>query len=61
MTRKTKGRNGGDRATLKTTDKRNPTATASRLKALIVNAACWGLLPVKLADWLIRRLRLGAA
>ncbi len=37
------------------------TATTSRTKALIVGAACWGLLPVKAADWLIRRLHLGAA
>lgn len=27
----------------------------TRLKALIVGAACWGLLPVKLADWIICR------
>jgi len=60
MTTKTKGRNGGDRATPKTSDNRNPTATASRIKAPIAGAACWGLLPVKLAEWIIRRSRLGA-
>ena len=60
MTGKTKGRTGGDRATPKTSDNRNFTATASRIKALIVGATCWGLLPVKLAHWIIRRLHLGA-
>lgn len=61
MTRKTKGRSGGDRATPKTSDSQNSTLIASRSKALIVGAACWGLLPFPLADWLIRRLHLEAA
>lgn len=39
----------------------NSTATASRTKALIVGAGCWGLLSVKLSEWLIRCFRLGAA
>ena len=59
MTRKMKGSNGGDRATPKTSDNGSSTATASRIKALIVGAACWGLLPVTLAEWIIRRWHLG--
>lgn len=55
MTTKTKGRNGGDRATPMTATSRNSTATKARIKAIIVGAACWGVLPVKLAEWLIRR------
>ena len=39
----------------------NFTATASCVKALIVGAACWGLLHVRLAEWIIRRLHLEAA
>ena len=39
----------------------NFTVTASRVKALIVGAACWGLLHVRLAEWIIRRLHLEAA
>lgn len=61
MTRKTKGRDGGDRATHRTTDNADPTAKASRIEALIVALALWGLLPVNLADWTIRHLHLGAA
>ncbi len=34
-------------------DSRNHTPFAARLKALIVGAACWGLLPVALAEWII--------
>ncbi|MFA6312517.1 MAG: hypothetical protein WC681_13630 [Sterolibacterium sp.] len=33
---------------------------ASRVKAFIVGLALWGIIPPGLADWLIRRLRLGA-
>lgn len=29
------------------------------LKHFIVAAACWGLLPATVADWLVRRLRRG--
>lgn len=58
MTRKTRGRT---EATPKTCDSRNPTPTASRVKALIVRLALWGLLPAGLADWIIRRFHLGAA
>ncbi len=31
------------------------TPAASKIKRLIVWLACWGLLPIKAADWLIRR------
>lgn len=58
MARKTKGHDGGDRATPKTFDIHNRNATASRIKVLNVRAACWGLLPVKLAEWIIGRLHL---
>ncbi len=54
MTTKTKGRNGGDRATPKTA-RVNFTATISHIKGLIVTGACWGFIPFKLADWLIQR------
>lgn len=30
-------------------------------KRAIITLALWGLLPVKAADWIIRRLRLGGA
>ena len=58
MTKNTKGRNGGDRATPKTPHSRSHTPTASRVKALIVGVACWGFLPVNLAEWIIKRLHL---
>jgi hypothetical protein len=58
MPTKTKGRNGGDRATLKTLCCRNHTSIASRIKAVIVRAACWGVLPLFLAEWFIKRLHL---
>jgi hypothetical protein len=61
MTRRRKGHDAGDRATPKASDNHNRAATASRIKALIVGAACWGLLPVKLAEWIIGRLHLEAA
>lgn len=32
-----------------------PGSMKQRAKALIVTAACWGLIPVKLADWIIKR------
>lgn len=61
MAKKTKGRAGCHQATRDTSNSRNATPTASRIKALIVRLALWGLIPIELADWLIRRLRLGAA
>lgn len=27
----------------------------ARIKAFIISLACWGLMPVKLADWVIQR------
>ena len=36
-------------------DSANDTPIRARLKALIVCAACWGLLPIDLADFLIQR------
>lgn len=58
MTRKTRGRTV---ATPKTLDSQNVSSTASRIKAMIVRLALWGLLPAALADWIIRRFDLGAA
>jgi hypothetical protein len=59
MTTKTKSRNGANRAASNTTDARN--SIASRIKALIVNLALWGVIPFGLSVWLIRRLHLEAA
>ena len=42
MDEKTKGRNGGDRATPKTSDKRNLTRLAPRIKLLIAGAFLGG-------------------
>lgn len=54
MFNKTKGRDGGNRATHNTTQQHfNP--FASRLKALIVYLAVWGLINPSLATWLIQR------
>ena len=58
MTAKTRGRT---EATPKTSDSQNLSSTASRIKLLIVRLALWGLLPVGLAGWVIRRFHLGAA
>lgn len=55
MTTKTKGRNGGDRPTPKTSDSRKPTLILSGIKAAIVRLAVWGLIPADLATWLIQR------
>lgn len=30
-------------------------STRARIKAAIVTMACWGLMPVNLADWIIQR------
>ena len=35
------------------------TGIRQRAKRLIVGLACWGLLPVSLAEWIIRRLQSG--
>lgn len=50
MTTKAKSRKGA-----------NPAATASRIKALTVRLALWGVIPFGLSAWLIRRLHLEAA
>lgn len=55
MTTKTKGRNGGDRPTPKTSDSRNHTPIHSSIKAAIVRLAVWGLIPASFATWLIQR------
>ena len=56
MPTNTKGRNGGDRATPKTNCCRKHTPIASRIKGVIVRAACWGVLPICLAESIIARL-----
>ena len=62
MTRKKRGRRGADRAALKhKSHSSDLTATPSRIKGAIVGAACRGLLPFKLANWLILRLHLAGA
>lgn len=43
------------------TTKPNDTAIHSRVKAIIVTLALWGLMPFALATWLIKRFRLGAS
>ena len=56
MTRKKMSRNGDDRAALKKTfDNAHFTLSSARIKPLIVGA-CRGLLPLKLACWLCRKL-----
>jgi hypothetical protein len=54
MTKNNKGRNGGDRPSLKTTDARNATLIRGSLKAAIVRLAVWGLIPARFASWLIQ-------
>lgn len=44
----------GTRATSKNTSGRNH-SIRPRIKAAIVRLALWGVLPVKLAEWLIQR------
>ena len=57
MPTNTKGRNGGDRATPKTSCCPNHTPIAPRIKGVIVRAACWGVLPIFLAEWVLARLK----
>lgn len=54
MTPKKKAAGVRSRAAFKTTCEPNHTPTASRVKALIAGAACWGAIPIALADWLIQ-------
>lgn len=58
MAKNTKGRNGGYHATPKTPSSQNHTRIADRFKVLIILAACWGFMPLALAEWIIKRLRL---
>lgn len=57
MAKNNKGRSGGDRPTLKTTDSR-AYSIRTYIKAAIVRLALWGVLPVAVAEWLIQRGRL---
>jgi hypothetical protein len=51
---------GDPRAAQKNTDCLNPNSPRVRATAAIGRAALWGLLPLKLADKLIRRMRRSA-
>ncbi|AJP48032.1 hypothetical protein PG1C_05335 [Rugosibacter aromaticivorans] len=55
MFNKQKGRSVGNRATYKTTTHKYFNPVASRLKALIVYLAVWGMINPSLATWLIQR------
>lgn len=55
MTTKTKGRDRWNGATAKTTDSRNHTKIAARIKAMIVRLAVWGVIPAGFATRLIQR------
>ena len=62
MSRKRKGRAGWHQATSKLTNiNYNFTGFDSRLKAVIVFLAVWGLLSVSMAGWIIRRCRIGGS
>ncbi len=55
MRKKTKGRTGWYQATSETSKSTsNSTGLAARIKAVIVILALWGLLPVTVADWIIK-------
>ena len=56
MTINRKGRAGWHQATPKTSKSAsNYTGLAVRAKAIIITLALWGLIPVAVADWIIRR------
>ena len=56
MTTHKKDRTGRNRAAFSTsTQSCNFTGLVTRIKAIIVTMALWGLLPIPLADWLINR------
>jgi len=56
MTRNRKGRLGWHQATLITSKRAyNFIGLASRIKAVVVTLALWGLLPAKVASWLIQQ------
>jgi len=50
-----KGRAGCHQAAQKPADNGNSTAIASRIKATVVTLALWGILPIRLADWIINQ------
>jgi len=58
MTTKTKGRNGGDRPTLKTINNRDINPIKRAIKALIVYLGLWAVIPPALATWLLVRMGL---
>jgi hypothetical protein len=58
MTTKTKGRNGGDRPTLKTINNRDINPIKRTIKALIVYLGLWAVIPPALATWLLARMGL---
>ena len=53
MTKKTKGRAGWNQRTASNTFFNNTyfTCITTRLKALIITMAVWGLIPISWADW----------
>ncbi|QBQ56111.1 hypothetical protein [Nitrosococcus wardiae] len=55
MNRTSMGRAGAPRKTSK--NHFNFTSLASRIKALIVTLALWGVIPIGVADWIIRQGR----
>ena len=59
MTRNRKSRAGWHQATLVTAYTHNVMSIAALVKAVLQTLAVWGLLPVGLADWLIRKGGLG--
>lgn len=53
MTKKTKGRAGCNQATSKTTKRAYYfNSSLSRMKAVIVTLALWGLFPMRLTKWI---------
>ena len=61
MTPKEKAATGlGSRAASNKTNRFEYYSTRSRIKSAIVRLALWGLLTVKLAEWIIRRVQVGA-
>ncbi len=60
MTNKTKGRSGWHQATSNSSKfDSNFNRLQSRIKAVIITFAVWGLLPSNLAAWIIRHCHLG--
>ncbi len=59
MTTKIRSENRDDPATPRLSNQLNRIPFGSRLRTWIVFAACWGFLPINVADWIIRGLNLG--